>query len=120
MIALTAALALWRTRTAQACEGDNCWERCFVADTPSNQPLYDEIYDVVTGLHRARVLSPEEVSSTTFFFDGTFNSPLEGDEDDIYSYQKDLAAIAVMTLPVARECNPLFFLQYTNWGQFFW
>lgn len=103
-----------------ACESDKCWERCFVADAPSEQGIYDEIYDVVTALHKARMTSPQEVTSTTFFFDGTYNSPVENDEDDIYSYQKDVAAIAVMTLPIEAGCNPLFFLQYTNWGSIYW
>ena len=56
---------------------------------------------------RAGRASTKDVSSTTFFLDGSFDNPTQ------FNLQKNLAAIAAYTIPVDANCNKFFLINYS-------
>ncbi|XP_059087086.1 uncharacterized protein LOC131883594 [Tigriopus californicus] len=97
-----------------ACEDCICGSECFEPEDPSLTQAYEDVRLVIQGIRAGRILASPKVDSTIIHFDGTPTS-FEG-----FLYQRQLAAIAALSLPVDETCNPTLVITYFHWGSLSW
>eukprot|EP00095_Tigriopus_kingsejongensis_P004437 maker-scaffold227_size249015-snap-gene-1.29 protein:Tk04437 transcript:maker-scaffold227_size249015-snap-gene-1.29-mRNA-1 annotation:"nad-dependent epimerase" len=100
--------------TAWGCEDCSCESQCFTTKEPDLQQAYGHIKSIVNRLKVGRLLASPEIESTIFHFDGSHPS------FPSFLYQRRLAAIAALTIPVDVDCNPSMVLNYQDWGSWAW
>eukprot|EP00095_Tigriopus_kingsejongensis_P004444 maker-scaffold227_size249015-snap-gene-1.33 protein:Tk04444 transcript:maker-scaffold227_size249015-snap-gene-1.33-mRNA-1 annotation:"---NA---" len=100
--------------TAWGCEDCSCESQCFTTKEPDLQQAYGHIKSIVNRLKVGRLLASPEIESTIFHFDGSHPS------FPSFLYQRRLAVIAALTIPVDVDCNPSMVLNYQDWGSWAW
>eukprot|EP00095_Tigriopus_kingsejongensis_P010257 maker-scaffold178_size283195-snap-gene-1.35 protein:Tk10257 transcript:maker-scaffold178_size283195-snap-gene-1.35-mRNA-1 annotation:"small protein a (tmrna-binding)" len=96
------------------CEDCSCESQCFSTGDQSHAQAFDHIKSIMNRLKVGRLLASPEIESTIFHFDGSHPS------FQSFLYQRRLAAIVALTLPVDKECNPSMVLNYQDWGSWAW
>jgi len=115
-----------------------CWERCFQIednDLERFREIYDDFYKM--GMEARRLKNMYGVNGTVILLDSTLSSinpinwsgaqpgpnynlpPLEQGEstaDEIWEFQKNLAAITTMVMGSDDEHNPLYLMQFDENG----
>ena len=102
-----------------------CWERCFqVEDTETERfrEIYDDFYRM--GMEARRLKNMFGVNGTAMMLDTTLaqfhktglNLDLEDQADEIWMFQKNLAAIIAMLTGADNDHNPFFLYQFNEEG----
>eukprot|EP00095_Tigriopus_kingsejongensis_P009450 maker-scaffold1687_size31086-snap-gene-0.9 protein:Tk09450 transcript:maker-scaffold1687_size31086-snap-gene-0.9-mRNA-1 annotation:"membrane protein" len=107
-------LAFALVATTWGCDDCNCESQCFNSKDPQLSEAFAHIKSIVNRLKVGRLLASPEIESTIFHFDGSHPNTSS------FLYQRRLAAIAALTLPVDKDCNPSMVLNYQDWGAWAW
>lgn len=100
-----------------------CWERCFqVEDTETERfrEIYDDFYRM--GMEARRLKNMFGVNATALMLDTTLaqfhatglNLDLEDQADEIWMFQKNLAAIIAILTGADNDHNPFFLYQFNE------